>query len=158
METALKIYNLSYNDKERFGEVYALLGKPFGFFKSISMGGTGSPGLRLHHAPQEIMTIIDHTRDRVYCNIEIFPNGILFRFRSRLENYGLPIRFPEIEAIRITDQSKIPGKDLYTLIEIEFRSLSDQSNSLLAFSATAFEMPGLLRFFSRQEFAGKLLK
>jgi hypothetical protein len=154
----VKIYNLSYNDKERFTEIYALLGKPFGFFKSIRMGGTGSPGLRLHHAPPEIMTLIAHTRDRIYCNIEIFPNGIMFRFRSRLENYGLPVRFSAIEAIRITDQSKIPGKDLYTLFEIEFRSLSDQSISLLAFSATAFEMPGLLKFFSRQEFAGKLLK
>lgn len=154
----MKIYNLSYNDKERFAEIYALLGKPFGFFKSIRLGGTGSPGLRLHHAPPEIMTLIAHTRDRIYCNIEIFPNGIMFRFRSRLENYGLPIRFSEIEAIRLTEQSEIPGDDLYTLIEIEFRLLSDQSKSLLAFSASAFEVPGLKKFFSRQEFAGKLLK
>jgi hypothetical protein len=154
----VKIYNLSYNDKERFAEVYALLGKPFGFFKSIGMGGTGSPGLRLHQAPQEIMNIVDHTRDRVYCNIEIFPKGIMFRFRSRLENYGLPIRFVELEAIRIAAQPKIPGNDLYALIEIEFQSHSDHIKSLLTFSATAFEIPGLIKFFSRKEFEGKFLK
>jgi hypothetical protein len=155
MESTLKIYNLSYNDKERFAEIHALLGKPFGFFKSISMGGTGSPGLRLHHAPPEIMTLIAPTRDRIYCNIEIFPNGIMFRFRSRLENYGLPIRFSEIEVIRLTEQSEIPGDDLHALFEIAFQAHSDPGKSCLMFSAKTHEMPGLIKFFSRKEFEGK---
>jgi len=121
----MKIYNLSYNDKERFREVYAITGQPYGLFSSIRQGGTGSPPLTIIDGPVEVMKIINQTYDRNYCNIEIMRKGIIFRFKSRLENYGIPIGLDDLQSIRFLhaiEKSRV-GEGL---LEIVFEDSIDE--------------------------------
>jgi len=143
----MKIFNLSYNDKERFKEVYAITGKPYGFFKSIGTGGTGSPPLKIYDAPDEVMNIIRQNVDKKYTNIEILRDGILIRFKSRLENYGVPVNQSEITAIRFIPHH---GKDFTSILEIV---LAD--GKVFKFSVHKHEMAGLVKFFSKSIFTGK---
>jgi hypothetical protein len=146
----MKIYNLSYNDKERFREVYAITGQPYGLFSSIRMGGTGSPPLTIIDGPAEVMKIINQTYDRNYCNIEILRNGIIFRFKSRLENYGVPIGLTDLKGIRFFDQNeKIPVGE--SLLEIEF-----EDGLRFHFRVKPHEKAGLVKFFGKKIFENKL--
>lgn len=147
----MKIYNLSYNDPERFEEVYRIIGKPYGFFKSIALGGTGSPPLTLKSAPAEVMAIANQTRDKVYCNIEMCPKGIIFRFRSRLENYGIPFLYSDIEKIELPGFSnKLRNES--GVITISVKEHQPEADVDFTFDVKSHEMKKLSKFFSRREF------
>lgn len=149
----MKIYNLSYNDPERFEEVYRITGKPYGFFKSIAMGGTGSPPLTLKNAPAEVMAIANQTRDKVYCNIEICPKGIIFRFRSRLENYGIPIPYSDIKKVALPGFTHHqPSQSGIMTLTVKERQPEADVN--FTFDVKSYEMKKLSKFFSRREFWG----
>lgn len=82
------------------GAVYQITGRPNGFFRSIKIGGTGPPPLNFIAGPADVEKIINQTCDRKYCNIELLRKGIIFRFKSRLDNYGLPVGLTDIIRIR----------------------------------------------------------
>jgi len=147
---AMKIYNLSYNNKELFEEVYAITGKPFGIVGSIRTGGTGSPPLSFHHAPEDVMKIIRQNVDRKYSNIEILKRGIIIRFKSRLENYGVPVNRDDILSICFVEPVREPG-DYDELFEIALKD-----GSLFQFKFRLHEKPGLIRFFQKELFRDKL--
>lgn len=147
---AMKIYNLSYNNKELFEEVYSITGRPFGFIGSIRKGGTGSPPLTFHDAPEEVMNIIRQNVDRKYSNIEILKNGIIIRFKSRLENYGVPVKLEDIISIRFLEYSADESDEYDELLEI---GLND--DSVFRFKLRMHEKPGLIRFFQKELFHDK---
>jgi len=149
----MKIFNLSYNDKERFGEVYKITGQPYDFFKSMILGGTGSPPLTIIDGPPEVMKIINQTYDRNYCNIEILSDGIIFRFKSRLENYGVPISLKNLNAIRMLSASSSKNNGVGDgLLEIVF-----EGDQRLQFVVNRHEKAGLVKFFSKRIFENKFL-
>jgi hypothetical protein len=144
----MKVYNLSYNNKELFEEVHAITGRPYGFFKSLKYGGTGSPSLRIYDAPDEVMTIIHQNVDKKYTNIEILSHGIIIRFKSRLENYGVPLAISDIQQIDINPE-KIDDTYLHML------ELRLSSGELFRFSIEKNELSGIVKFFSKDIFKGK---
>lgn len=146
---AMKIYNLSYNNKELFEEVYSITGKPFGFIGSIRTGGTGSPPLTFHDAPEDVMKIIRQNVDRKYSNIEILKRGIIIRFKSRLENYGVPVNSNDILSIGFMIPAGGTG-DFDELLEIVLKD-----NSIFRFKLRMHEKPGLIRFFQKELFRDK---
>ena len=87
------LLNLSYNNKKITKKVDTEVGKPFPLKQRWAMGGIGSPKLFITSASIEInnLLLLDHNIN--CCNIELRPKGIIIRFRSLLETYGLIIPF-----------------------------------------------------------------
>lgn len=144
----MKVYNLSYNNKELFEEVYAVTGKPYGFIKSIGQGGTGSPPLTIYDAPEEVMKIMRQNVDKKYTNIEVLRQGVIIRFKSRLENYGVPVSMADIQAIEITP---IKNDDTFSQV----LNIGLTSGESFRFSIKNHELPGVIKFFSKKFFEGK---
>lgn len=146
----MKIYNLSYNDKNRREAVYQITGRPYGFFSSIKMGGSGSPPLNFISGPEDVEKIINQTYDRKYCNIELLRKGIIFRFKSRLDNYGLPIPITDIIQIHLAPGSENNRTGSEFVLEILI-----SGNHLLKFLVKPHELPGIVKFFNKPAFNGK---
>ena len=57
------------------------------------MGGIGSPKLHITETSLEIQNLLILDNNLNTCNIEMRPKGIIVRFRSLLETYGLIIPY-----------------------------------------------------------------
>ncbi len=87
------LLNVSYNDKKVTQKVDEAVGKPFTLKERFSMGGIGSPKLHITATSVEIQNLLLLDNNLNTCNIEIRPKGIIVRFRSLLETYGLIIPY-----------------------------------------------------------------
>ncbi len=87
------IKNLSYNSKKINTVLLELVGRPFSFIERLKLGGIGSNKLVIADASNEILELLRLDNNVNYCNIEIRKNGLIIRFRSLLETYGLIIPF-----------------------------------------------------------------
>ena len=87
------IKNLSYNSKKIKILLLELVGRPFSFIDRLKLGGIGSNKLVISDASKEIVELLRLDNNVNYCNIEIRKNGLIIRFRSLLETYGLIIPY-----------------------------------------------------------------
>ncbi len=87
------IKNLSYNSKKNRTILSEIVGRPFSFIERIRLNGIGSGKLIIIDASEEIVELLRLDNNINYCNIELRTNGIIIRFRSLLETYGLIIPF-----------------------------------------------------------------
>jgi hypothetical protein len=87
------LVNITYNDKKLEAEIMGLVGKPFGLIENIRLQGVGSPRLDIINCSQEIAELLSYDNNRNFCNIELRPKGIIIRFRSLLETFGLIIPY-----------------------------------------------------------------
>ena len=87
------LLNVSYNDKKIKEKIDAEVGKPFTLKKRFAMGGIGSPKLYITETSLEIQNLLILDNNLNTCNIEMRPKGIIVRFRSLLETYGLIIPY-----------------------------------------------------------------
>lgn len=94
--------NVSYNNKAQREEIDNLVGKPFTLMNRLKLGGVGSPKLHVVSSSKEIdsLLVLDHNENT--CNIELRPNGIILRFRSLLETYGLIIPYYKLTVFKGT--------------------------------------------------------
>lgn len=89
--------NLSYNDPKINREVNQAVGKAYSFLASWRMGGTGSQKFIITEASEEIWQLLERENTTNYANIELRPEGVIVRFKSYLESFGLIIPFREME-------------------------------------------------------------
>ena len=91
------LLNISYNDEEVKRKIEKTVGKPFSLQKRLKIGGIGSPKLLIDSSSLDIsnLLILDQNIDQ--CNIELRPKGIIVRFRSLLETYGLIIPYYKLK-------------------------------------------------------------
>lgn len=87
------LLNLSYTDKNVTRKVDGAVGKPFSMNERMALGGIGSPKLNIATASLEIHNLLLLDQNTNSCNIEIRPRGIIVRFRSLLETFGLVIPY-----------------------------------------------------------------
>ena len=87
------LLNVSYNDKKIIQKIDGAVGKPYPLKDRFAMGGIGSPKLHVTEASVDIYNLFVLDNNTNTCNIEMRPNGIIVRFRSRLETYGLVIPY-----------------------------------------------------------------
>lgn len=87
------LHNISHNTPEIFAKIDKAVGKPFGFIEALKTGGTGSPKLFVTSASLEIENLLSQDSYTNSCNIELRPNGIIVRFKSKLETFALPIPY-----------------------------------------------------------------
>ncbi len=91
------LLNISYNNEEVKRKIEKTVGKPFSLQKRWKIGGIGSPKLLIDSSSLDIsnLLILDQNIDQ--CNIELRPQGIIVRFRSLLETYGLIIPYYKLK-------------------------------------------------------------
>ena len=96
--------NVSYNNKAQRESIDKLVGKPFTLMNRLKLGGVGSPKLHVVSTSKEIdsLFVLDHNDNT--CNIELRPNGIILRFRSLLETYGLIIPYYKLNIFKGTGE------------------------------------------------------
>ena len=87
------IKNLSYNSKKNRTILSEIVGRPFSLIERIRLKGIGSGKLIIIDASEEIVELLRLDNNINYCNIELRTNGIIIRFRSLLETYGLIIPY-----------------------------------------------------------------
>nr|WP_299344318.1 hypothetical protein [Allomuricauda sp.] len=87
------LLNVSYTDKKITKKIDDELGKPFTLKERLKLGGIGSPKLHITDASVEIQNLLILDNNLNTCNIEMRPKGIIVRFRSLLETYGLIIPY-----------------------------------------------------------------
>ena len=94
------LLNISYNEPEIKRKIELNVGKPFSLQKRWKMGGIGSPKLYMNSFSIDIhnLLVLDHNLNQ--CNIEIRPLGIIVRFRSLLETYGLIIPYYKLKVYK----------------------------------------------------------
>ena len=97
--------NVSYNNKAQRESIDTLVGKPFTLMNRLKLGGVGSPKLHVVSSSKEIdsLFVLDHNDNT--CNIELRPNGIILRFRSLLETYGLIIPYYKLTIFKGTGEA-----------------------------------------------------
>ncbi|WP_396591827.1 hypothetical protein [Allomuricauda sp. R78024] len=87
------LLNVSYTDKKITKKVDEAVGKPFTLKERFALNGIGSPKLFITDANIEIQNLLILDNNLNTCNIEMRPKGIIVRFRSLLETYGLIIPY-----------------------------------------------------------------
>ncbi|MFC4219320.1 hypothetical protein [Flagellimonas marina] len=91
------LLNVSYSDKNITRKIDEAVGKPLPLKERIVMGGIGSPKLHITETSLEIQNLLILDNNLNTCNIEIRPKGIIVRFRSLLETYGLIIPYYKLK-------------------------------------------------------------
>ncbi len=87
------LLNVSYNDKKISRKIDEAVGMPFTLKQRFTLGGIGSPKLFITETSVEIQNLLILDNNLNTCNIEMRPKGIIVRFRSLLETYGLVIPY-----------------------------------------------------------------
>ena len=87
------IKNLSYNSKKNRTILFEIVGRPVSLIERIRLKGIGLGKLIIIDASKEIVELLRLDNNINYCNIEIRTNGIIIRFRSLLETFGLIIPY-----------------------------------------------------------------
>ena len=99
------IKNLSYNSKKNKAVLFELVGRSLSLIERLKLRGIGSNKLVITDASKEIIELLRLDNNINYCNIEIRKNGIVIRFRSLLETYGLIM--PYYKLVIYKGESKI---------------------------------------------------
>lgn len=94
------LLNVSYSDKNITKKIDEAVGKPFPLRQRFAMGGIGSPKLHITEASIDIYNLLILDNNLNTCNIEIRPKGIIVRFRSLLETYGLIIPYYKLNVYK----------------------------------------------------------
>ena len=87
------LVNVSYNNPELTRKIDKIVGKPFTLKDRWELKGIGSPKLFITGCSIEIHNLLLLDNNRNSCQIELRPKGIILRFRSLLETYGLIIPY-----------------------------------------------------------------
>ncbi len=94
------LLNVSYSDKDITKKIDKAVGKPIPIKERFALGGIGSPKLQITEASIDIYNLLVLDSSTNTCNVEIRPNGIIVRFRSRLETYGLVIPYYKLNVYK----------------------------------------------------------
>lgn len=74
----MKLYSTIYDDKEIKKEIDELVGKPYGYIKSIKLGGTGSQRMIINKTSNDFSFMQNNSNEILYGSIELRPKGIIF--------------------------------------------------------------------------------
>ena len=92
--------NISYKDSKIKEEIKKMVGEPFSLIERIKMNGIGSSNLKIQSSNKEIENLLNLDNNNNRSNIEIRKKGIIIRFRSILETYGLIIPFYKLKLFK----------------------------------------------------------
>tara|TARA_B100001173_G_C15953903_1_gene532583 strand:+ start:344 stop:751 length:408 start_codon:yes stop_codon:yes gene_type:complete len=131
------LLNLSYNDQSLKEKINLSVGSPFSLLERLKKKGVGSPRLIISESSINIHNLLILDKNINFCNIEMRPKGIIIRFRSLLETYGLVVPFYKLKLYKgKANQYSIYNDSTFIKIEVKkiddhafFKKLSTEKNS-----------------------------
>ncbi len=109
------LLNVSYNDPKIKKQINSEVGAPFSLRERWKLGGIGSSKLKITHASIDIHNLLVLDNNNNSCNIELRPKGIIVRFRSLLETYGLIIPYYKLKVYKGQAQEYSIYRDHYCI-------------------------------------------
>ena len=128
------LLNLSYKDKKIKSKINKEVGDEFNFIEKFKLRGNGSPKLLISECSSNIDELLSLNNSIKKCNIELRKKGIIIRFRSLLETYGLIVPYYKLKIFKgkkdeislykdnFSVKLKIVGKDVKNF----FKKLKEQ--------------------------------
>jgi len=128
------LLNLSYKDKKIKSKINREVGNEFNFIEKFKLRGNGSPKLLISECSSNIDELLSLNNNIKKCNIELRNKGIIIRFRSLLETYGLIVPYYKLKIFKgkkdeislykdnFSVKLKITGKDVKDF----FKKLKEQ--------------------------------
>lgn len=107
------LLNVSVNDPEIQRKIDEEVGRPFSFLERMMMGRNGSTKLIITGASIQIHNILILDDNPDVCKIELRPKGIIIRFRSLMETYGLIIPYYKLTLYKGQAQEYTLYRDTY---------------------------------------------
>ena len=125
------LLNISYNDPKQIKQIEDIVGKPFSLQSRWKMGGIGSGKLVIKSSSIEIHNLLILDNNINICSIELRPMGIIVRFRSLLETYGLVIPYFKLKLYKGKSRIYSIYKDQYYIkVEAEKSSVHKFFNKI----------------------------
>jgi hypothetical protein len=90
------LFNTTHTNNEDKELINDCLGRPFTFFQSLKMGGTGSKRMIIDEVSNNLKDLLNKVSDLNYGNIELRPSGILVRINKGLENFAWVIPYRQL--------------------------------------------------------------
>lgn len=109
------LLNVSYNEPKVIQAIENEVGKPFPLRQRWALGGIGSGKLRITSSSIDIHNLLVLDKNIDQCNIELRPKGIIVRFRSLLETYGLVIPYYKLNIYKGRAEEYSIYRDHYTI-------------------------------------------
>ena len=119
------LLNISYNSDKNEELILSLVGEPYNIWSLIKIGKIGSPRLQIISASKEISKLLSYDNNIDWCNIELRPKGVIIRFRSLLETYGLIIPYYKLTLFK-SDSNEYS----FYCDTIKIKVLSNTKNSI----------------------------
>ncbi len=94
------LLNLSYKDNKLKSKINKEVGLKFNILEKLKLGGNGSPKLLISDCSSNIDELLSLNHNIKKCNIELRKKGIIIRFRSLLETYGLIIPYYKLKIFK----------------------------------------------------------
>ena len=104
----------SYYKKETEQLIDATVGKPFGIWNTLKMGGIGSQRFAVLEANQELSDLLEQQNSTSTTNIELRPRGIILWFRVKIDNWVLVLPYSTLN-ITVNSNDLIVHSDQWNI-------------------------------------------
>ena len=118
----------TYRNDKITQQINDLIGKPYSFFKSIQMKGTGSQRMMIDEVSNHFKNMI-HPSDINYGSLEIRPNGVIFHISKGLQRFVWVIPYYKLVIFKSTTLS-IHADGMF--IKIKKTQISTKNNSFIS--------------------------
>ncbi|MBA6152427.1 hypothetical protein [Gelidibacter maritimus] len=115
------ILNTTYTNKKHEALINDLVGKPYSFWQSIMMKGTGSKRMIIDEVSPNMNNYLNSVPDVNYANLEMRPVGILVRINKGLNTYTWVIPYYKLAINKSSNGSSIHAEGKF----INFRANSN---------------------------------
>tara|TARA_R110002049_G_scaffold68060_3_gene176505 strand:- start:9962 stop:10384 length:423 start_codon:yes stop_codon:yes gene_type:complete len=94
------IFNTTHKNKDAETTINDLLGKPYSFFQSVKLGGTGSKRMIIEEVSQSFLRFMNTVADINYGNIELREKGIVIHITKGLKNFSWAIPYYQLHTYK----------------------------------------------------------
>lgn len=116
------ILDTTYTNKSHDALINDLVGKPYGFFQAIKMGGIGSKRMMIEEVSPNMKQYLNTTATINYANLELRPSGLLIHINKGLKNYTWAIPYYHLVIFKTNGSSiHAQGKFIKFRKNITFR-------------------------------------
>lgn len=99
------LFNTTHKNKDAEATINNLIGKPYSFFESLKLKGTGSKRMVIDTVSIGFKTIMNSVSDVNYGNIELRRKGIIIHINKGLQNYSWAIPFYQLHIYKTNGYS-----------------------------------------------------
>ena len=94
------IFNTTHKNKDAETTINDLLGKPYSFFQSVKLGGTGSKRMIIEEVSLSFLRFMNAVADINYGNIELREKGIVIHITKGLKNFSWAIPYYQLHTYK----------------------------------------------------------